>query len=74
MAGAALGLPLEQKPDLAANPEIAARIAVWYWQTRVKPHVQNFADTALVTKFINPAMRGLQDRAKYFKDYRSVML
>jgi len=74
MAGAALGLPLEQHPEMAAKPDVAARVAVWYWQTRVKPHVQNFADTALVTKFINPAMRGLQDRAKYFKDYRSVML
>ena len=74
MAGAALGLPLEQHPEMAAKPDIAARIAVWYWQTRVKPNVRNFADTAAVTKFINPAMRGLQDRTQDFKDYRSVML
>lgn len=73
MAGEALGLPLEQQPELAARPAIAAKIAVWYWQTRVKPFVQNFADTAAVTKKINPAMRGLQDRHEHFKDYMRII-
>lgn len=69
MAGDALNLPLEQKPDLAADPKVAAKIAVWYWNTRVKPNVRNFNDTATVTKFINPALRGLSDRVASFKDY-----
>ena len=73
MAGEALGLPLEQKPDLAATPEIAAKVAVWYWQTRVKPFIDNFADTASVTKKINPAMRGLDDRKNHFADYKTVI-
>jgi predicted chitinase/gamma-glutamylcyclotransferase (GGCT)/AIG2-like uncharacterized protein YtfP len=73
MAGKALGLPLEQKPELAANPEIAAKIAVWYWQTRVRPNVHNFSDTATVTKYINPALRGLQDRLHNFKEYTVAM-
>jgi predicted chitinase len=73
MAGQALGLPLEQKPELAAKPEVAAKIAVWYWQTRVKPNVSNFNDTASVTKYINPALRGLKDRVDTFKDYMRVM-
>lgn len=73
MAGEALGLPLEQKPELAATPAVAAKIAVWYWQTRVKPYVSNFADTAAVTKKINPAMRGLQDRHAYFQDYKRII-
>jgi putative chitinase len=68
-----LGLPLEQKPDLAATPEIAAKVAVWYWQTRVKPFINNFADTASVTKKINPAMRGLDDRHSHFTDYKTVV-
>lgn len=73
MAGNALGLPLEQHPELAARPDIAAKIAVWYWNTRVKPNVQNFNDTAAVTKYINPAMRGLKDRLQNFKEYKIAM-
>ena len=73
MAGDALGLPLEQRPELASNPAIAAKIAVWYWKTRVKPYIKNFADTASVTKKINPAMRGLDDRQSYFQDYRNII-
>lgn len=73
MAGKALGLPLEQQPDLAAKPEVAAKIAVWYWQTRVKPNVQNFNDTNAVTRYINPALRGIQDRLNNFKAYKTAM-
>lgn len=73
MAGEALGLPLEQHPELAAKPEVAAKIAVWYWKTRVKPKVANFNDTNAVTRLINPAMRGLKDRFDNFKQYKLVM-
>lgn len=69
MAGQALGLDLINRPELAAKPDIAAKIAVWYWTTRVRPNVKNFADTAAVTRAINPAMRGLADRNENFKDY-----
>jgi predicted chitinase len=73
MAGQALGLPLEQHPEMAAKPDVAAKIAVWYWKTRVKPNVANFNDTTAVTKLINPAMRGLKDRFENFKQYKLVM-
>ena len=73
MAGKALNLPLEQQPELAARPDIAAKIAVWYWQTRVKPYINNFNDTRAVTQKINPAMRGLQDRHANFIDYKNIL-
>jgi predicted chitinase len=73
MASDAIGIDLVNHPELAAKPEIAAKIAVWYWKTRVKPNVHNFNDTAAVTKFINPALRGLKDRLQHFKDYKLVM-
>lgn len=73
-AGEAIGLPLEEKPELASKPEVAAKIAVWFWQTRVKPNVNNFNDTAAVTKTINPGMRGLQDRKDHFADYKNVLV
>ena len=70
MASEALGLDLLNRPDLASKPDIAAKIAVWYWNTRVKPKVQNFEDTVAVTKTINNAMFGLEDRLANFIDYK----
>jgi len=61
-AGQALGLPLEQRPELVERPDVAAKVAVWYWQNRVAPKVSNFNDTAAVTKPINSGLKGLQDR------------
>jgi putative chitinase len=69
MAGEALGIDLLNNPDLAAKPEVASKIAVWYWNSRVKPHVQDFTDTRAVTRKINPAVKGLEDRDSNFKDY-----
>lgn len=71
-AGQALGLPLEQQPNIASNPDVAARIAIWYWNTRVKPNVANFSDTKGVTRWINSNLRGLQDRITSVNDYMNV--
>ena len=73
MAQDALNIPLLQQPELAERPNIAAKIAIWYWQTRVKPHINNFNDTKAVTQKINPAMRGLKDRHAKFMDYKNIL-
>lgn len=73
MAGEALGIDLLNHPELAAKPDVAAKVAVWYWNTRVKPHVNNFADTRAVTQKINPAARGLENRHENFKDYMNIL-
>ena len=65
-AGQALGLPLEQRPELVERPDVAAKVAVWFWQNRVAPKVASFHDTQQATKPINPAMRGLSDRHTKF--------
>ena len=65
-AGQALGLPLEQRPELVERPDVAAKVAVWFWQNRVAPKVASFHDTQQATKPINPGMRGLQDRHTKF--------
>ena len=72
-AGIALGLPLEKQPELVENPEIAAKVAVWFWQNRVQPAVTNFNDTAQVTKPINSGLRGLEDRHNKFAAIMQVM-
>jgi predicted chitinase len=73
MASDALGIDLLNKPELAARPDIAAKVAVWYWNTRVKPGIKNFADTKAVTQKINPAARGLENRHENFKDYMRII-
>lgn len=69
-AGAALGLPLAQQPELAARPDVAAKVAVWYWKNRVAPKIKDFSNTSAVTKKINPASKGLQSRKDQFKSYQ----
>lgn len=66
-AGRALGLPLEQRPELVERPDVAAKVAVWFWKNHVTPKVSSYHDTAQVTKPINPAMRGLKDRDTKFQ-------
>ena len=68
IAGQALGLDLLNKPELAADPTTAAKIAVWFWQNKTK-NITNFADTKTVTHKINPALRGLKDRQDNFAEY-----
>jgi putative chitinase len=69
-AARALGLDLVKHPELAADPDVAARIAVWYWRNRVAPRVGDFdqATVQQVTRGINPGQRGAQQRqAQYQK-------
>jgi predicted chitinase len=73
-AGEALGLPLEQKPELVEQPEIAAQVAIWFWQLRVQPNVDNFKDVRAVTKPINPGLNGLADRKDKFQIYRTALI
>ena len=72
-AGKALGLPLDQKPQLLEKPEIAAKASIWFWNNRVKPNVSNFTDTRTVTGYINPGLRGLQKRHGLFQNYLKTM-
>lgn len=69
LAGKELGLPLLENPELVEQPKIAAQVAVWFWLKRVRPRVDDFMDVEEVTKPINPALKGLQDRLENFKEY-----
>ena len=74
IAGKAIGMNLEDYPDVASHPIVAAKIAVWYWQTRVRPRVSNFADVKAVTRPINPGLNGLAARRQFYRDYAVAML
>lgn len=72
-AGKALGLDLVKKPELVEKPEIAAKVAVWYWKNRVAPKVASFKDTKSVTKTINPGLKHLDQRKEKHQAFQVAM-
>jgi putative chitinase len=72
-AGEALGLDLVNKPELVEKPEVAAKVAVWYWQNRVANKVDNFKDTKAVTKKINPGLKHLDQRKEKQQAFQVAM-
>ena len=72
-AGKALGLDLVKHPELVEKPEVAAKVAVWFWQNRVQPKVDNFNNTAQATKPINKGLHGLENRKEKFGDFKTAM-
>jgi putative chitinase len=71
MAGRALGLPLEQHPEMVEETEIAAQTALWYWQNRVQRGVKDFSNVKQVTRRINPALQGLKSRNSHYKRFQT---
>jgi len=72
-AGEALGLPLEQHPELVERPDVAAKVAIWYWQHRVHPKIHDYNDTRAVTKPINSGLDKLQDRHEKYKAVAQIL-
>ena len=59
--GRKLGLDLVHRPELAADREVAARIAILYWNERVRSHGHQH-DVTAATRDINGGSNGLGDR------------
>lgn len=75
-ASKALGIDLVNNPDMAAEPEVAAQIATWYWQNRAGlSEAGKAGDVEAVTRKINGGTHGLADRtaktAMYAQDIAS---
>jgi putative chitinase len=60
--GAALALPLEVEPELAADPQISVKIACHYWMTHSINQPADADNIELVTRLINGGQNGLADR------------
>jgi putative chitinase len=71
--GKALGLPLEVDPDLAADPQVAVRIACHYWMTHAINVPADANDIVRVTKAINGGLNGLEDRKAAFVRARQML-
>lgn len=75
IAGKALGLDLENNPEIAAHPDVGFRIAAWYWTSR---NLNSYADCSsknfdIITKKINGGYNGKADRDQYFAKARKVL-
>jgi putative chitinase len=62
------GIDLVNHPELAATPEIAAKIAVDYWQNRVPQNARENVTAA--TRAVNGGTNGLEDRIEKFEHYQ----
>lgn len=66
-AGRDLGLDLLNDPGLAAEPEHAEKIAIWYWQKKVPARAHGNVKAA--AKAINGGYNGLADRERRFEKW-----
>ena len=60
--GEALGVYLLSDPSLLSLPELAARSAGWYWQSRGLNALADVGDFRRITLRINGGVNGLADR------------
>lgn len=68
------GLDLINRPELAADPENAAKIAAWYWNSRKGlSDAGKRGDILEATKKINGGTNGLQDRKEKFAKYSELL-
>ena len=67
--GKLLGVDLENNPDLAKDPNIAARVAIEYWKRRVNRTAAQKGDVKTVTYNINGGYNGLADRIQKYEKY-----
>lgn len=70
-AGLELNMDLAGNPNLAAEPQNAARIAVWYWQQRVPPSQRE--DVLQATHRVNGGEEGLAQRYAQFERWRATL-
>lgn len=65
--GGKLDLPLEDNPELAAEPATSLKIACEYWNTRKINSAADRDDLIKATRLVNGGLNGLEDRRKYLR-------
>jgi predicted chitinase len=73
LCGVALGLKLEDNPELAALPENGFRVAVWFWTTRALNAKADAQDFDGITKKINGGFNGKKDRDMFYARAKRVL-
>ena len=71
-AAAATGLPLVERPELAAFFPATMRIACWYWDSRRLNRHADADDLEMVTRGVNGGLIGLADRWAYLSRAKTI--
>jgi putative chitinase len=66
-AGEVLGLDLEARPELAAQPNVGCLVAGWSWQTHQLNDLADRKDFRAITRRINGGYHGLKQRERYYR-------
>ncbi|MGA9521082.1 MAG: glycoside hydrolase family 19 protein [Myxococcaceae bacterium] len=72
-AGKALGIDLENNPTRAADPDVAFRVATWYWSSRNLNQYADSGDFSTITKRINGGYNGAADRNRYYQSALNIL-
>jgi len=71
--GSKLGLPLEDDPQLAAEPAISLKIACEYWKSRSINEAADRDDLMRATRLVNGGLNGLEERRTYLQKAKTAL-
>lgn len=71
--GGKLGLPLEDDPQLAAEPATSLKIACEYWKTRNINEAADRDDLMQATRRVNGGLNGLEERRAYLRKAKTAL-
>lgn len=72
-ASAALGIDIVSNPKLAATPEVAFRIAGWFWKKKNLNALADAGKFERITQILNGGQRGQARRAGYYRRAQNVL-
>lgn len=72
-ASKALGVDLVNNPERAADPDVAFRIATWYWDSRNLNSFADRGDFSSITYRINGGYNGAADRNQYWASAKDAL-
>jgi len=71
--GKIIGLPLEDNPELAAEPVTSLKIACEYWKTKRINSAADQDDLIKATTLVNGGLNGLEDRRIYLQKAKTAL-
>lgn len=71
--GRALGIDLENHPELVAIPSVGMLVACYFWKTNGLNELADLNDVERITKRINGGLNGFEDRKMRLKEMKRVM-
>lgn len=71
--GEILDLPLEDNPELAAEPVSSLKIACEYWKSRNINAAADRDDLIKATRLVNGGLNGLEDRRNYLQKAKNAL-